>query len=46
VRPDGDVAGAQEDHHITIYAIPEPKPTITIRDEGSMIDLTVAPSAR
>jgi hypothetical protein len=34
------------EHHITTYAIPEPKHPITIRDEGSMIDLTVAPSAR
>jgi hypothetical protein len=34
------------EHHITTYTIPEPKHPITIRDEGSMIDLTVAPSAR
>ena len=34
------------EHHITTYAIPEPKHPITIRDEGSMIDLTVAPSTR
>jgi hypothetical protein len=34
------------EHHITTYTIPEPKHPITIRDEGAMIDLTVAPSAR
>jgi hypothetical protein len=35
------------EHHIATYAIaPEPKYPITIRDEGSMIDLTIAPSAR
>jgi hypothetical protein len=34
------------EHHITTYAVPDPKHPITIRDEGSMIDLTVAPSAR
>jgi len=34
------------EHHITTYTIPEPKHPITIREEGSMIDLTVAPSAR
>ena len=34
------------EHHITTYAMaPEPKHPITIRDEGSMIDLTIAPSA-
>jgi hypothetical protein len=34
------------EHHITTYVVPDPKHPITIRDEGSMIDLTVAPSAR
>ena len=35
------------EHHITTYAMaPEPKHPITIRDEGEMIDLTIAPSLR
>src|SRR5262249_45882422 len=34
------------EHHNSTSTIPEPKHPITIREEGSMIDLTVAPSAR
>jgi hypothetical protein len=30
----------------TQWQVTDPKHPITIRDEGSMIDLTVAPSAR